>query len=260
VTLNQFGSIAVAPATATQQSRAAMLADRLRLPFTDIQDMGYPLLLVVTEERLEIRPTGDNLPGPVYVDFTGGALDYRRRFGGGRKQPLGRAVGLKANLTPTVFDATAGLGRDAFILACLGCKVHLFERSPIVGALLEDGLYRGMADPAIGALIRSRMTLTTGDSRELLRELRHGKPEVIYLDPMYPHRAKSALVKKEMRILRALVGDDQDSPDLLRMALQHAQKRVVVKRPKTATSIEGPRPSISISSKNSRFDVYLIVK
>ncbi|MFO1350284.1 MAG: class I SAM-dependent methyltransferase [Gammaproteobacteria bacterium] len=39
-------------------------------------------------------------------------------------------------------------------------------------------------------------------------------PEVIYLDPMYPERSKAALVKKESRVLRELVGPDDDAARL----------------------------------------------
>ena len=250
--------VAIAAETPTQQQAAADLAKRLQLPLVETDQPGYPFLLVVTASRLELRQTGARAHGPVFVDFIHGAVGYRRIHGGGRKQPLARAVGVKGPSTPTVFDATAGLGKDSFVLACLGCKVHLFERSSIIGVLLEDGLARAMADPEIGSLVKTRMSLTIGDSNELFHCMDQEKPEVVYLDPMYPHRTKSALVKKEMRLLRAIVGDDQDSSALLKTALQNAQKRVVVKRPKSAPAIAGPEPSLQITSKNSRFDVYLI--
>lgn len=83
-------------------------------------------------------------------------------------------------------------------------------------------------------------------------------PAVVYLDPMYPHRSKSALVKKEMRILRILVGDDEDSAKLLTSALQVANKRVVVKRPAYAPPLTGLEPNLVFKTKNNRFDVYLI--
>ncbi len=250
--------VAVAPEGRDQLEKAAHLARRIDLPLTEVGDTRYPFLLVVAASRLEIRQTGERAPGPVFVDFTEGAVDYRRKHGGGRNQPLARAVGIKGKISPTVFDATAGLGRDAFVLACLGCRVHLFERSPIIGVILEDGLNRAMADPEIGDIVRDRMTLSIGDSSELMQQLIQDKPEVAYLDPMYPPRTKSALVKKEMRLLRAIVGDDPDAPQLLETALRYALKRVVVKRPRLARPITGPEPSLQITGKNSRFDVYLI--
>jgi 16S rRNA (guanine1516-N2)-methyltransferase len=155
-------------------------------------------------------------------------------------------------------DATAGLGRDAFVLACHGCKVMMLERNPVIAALLADGLERAESDPEIGAMVRERMILQRGDSlTELTRLPPELYSEVVYLDPMYPHRGKSALVKKEMRLLRALVGDDEDSGQLLTAALKVAGKRVVVKRPATAPPLPGPKPDLDFKTKSHRFDIYL---
>ncbi len=255
--LQKKQAIGISWISTAQEADAVKLAEKLGLPITEAKE-AYPLLLMVTESRLELRQTGPKPPGPLFVDFTQGAVNYRRKFGGGRKQPIAKAVGLKGNKSPSVLDVTAGLGRDAFVLACLGCRVHLIERSPIIGALLADGLARAANDPEIGPMVRDRMQLTVGNSIALLTNWQNPQPEVIYLDPMYPHRTKSALVKKEMRILRELVGDDEDAPALLLTALGLAGKRVVVKRPRLAPAIDGPTPSFAITSKNSRFDVYVI--
>lgn len=250
--------MAVAPETAAQLEQAAFLAERLNIPLVDTIQNEYHHLLVVTLNRLELRQIGPKAPGPIFVDFLSDAADYRRKYGGGRKQAIARAVGIKGKYLPTIMDATAGLGKDAFVIACLGCKVTLFERSPIIYALLDDGIKRAQAANEIGVILRERMNISFGDSKDLLQKMAQEKPDVIYLDPMYPHRTKSALVKKEMRVLRAIVGDDQDAPELLKMALQYAHRRVVVKRPKLALPIEGPEPNLITASKNSRFDVYLI--
>ncbi|MFO1372598.1 MAG: class I SAM-dependent methyltransferase [Candidatus Competibacteraceae bacterium] len=222
-------------------------------------DIGFTHLLVLTPERLELRETSPNAPGPVYVDFLGGTVAHRRRFGGGRRQPLARAIGLKNHAAPTVLDVTAGLGRDAFVLACLGCTVQMVERSPIVAALLNDGLMRAAQDPDIGTVVAARLHLTVADGREYLWQLASDqRPDVVYLDPMYPHRQKSALVKKEMRLLRQLVGDDWDASILLAAALACARWRVVVKRPRLAPLLTGPPPTVQIIAPNTRFDVYLL--
>jgi 16S rRNA (guanine1516-N2)-methyltransferase len=158
---------------------------------------------------------------------------------------------------PTVLDATAGLGRDAFVLAALGCEVTLIERHPLVAALLEDGLRRASADSATAA-IAARMRLREGDAIALMRDWSGDAPQVVYLDPMFPPRDKSALVKKEMRVFRPLVGDDGDAPALLTAALSLASHRVVVKRPRKALalSIGGIVPGYALEGKSSRFDVY----
>ncbi len=240
-------------------AQAAALAAGLDLPLVvPPHPVVTPYLLALMPDRLELRELGPGAPGPVYVDFVAGAVAHRRLFGGGRGQPLARAIGLKRGATPTVIDATAGLGRDAFVLACLGCTVHLLERSPIIAALLRDGLERAVLDAVIGALVAERMQLQVADAQRYLRQLDPDQhPDVVYLDPMYPHRRKSALVGKEMRLLRQLVGDDEDASELLAAALCCARQRVVVKRPRLAPNLEGPPPTLAITAPNTRFDVYL---
>ena len=110
---------------------------------------------------------------------------------------------MKSGKTPSVVDATAGLGRDAFLLASLGAEVTLIERSPKMYRLLAEGMERArMAGGEVGEVI-SRMTLLQGDAKELLKDL---SPEVVLVDPMHPPRKNSALVKKEMRLIREIVG------------------------------------------------------
>lgn len=249
-------SIAVTSTTAGSRHDAVVLAKQLGLPLTDITATSYHFLLVLTKKRLELRQTGKAAPGPVYVDFVNGAIAYRQKQSS-RNQPLGRAVGLKGHVQPLVFDVTAGLGRDGFILAALGCTVHMFERSTVIFSLLADGLRRASNDPATGRLLQGRLSLSCGDSRDLLAAFTQQKPDVVYLDPMYPHRTKSALVKKEIRLIRTLVGSDDDASQLLKIALSIAQKRVVVKRPASAAVIGGIMPDVTIRGKNHRFDVYL---
>ncbi|WP_455217186.1 class I SAM-dependent methyltransferase [Kaarinaea lacus] len=213
--------------------------------------------------ELSLEDSSGELGGPIFVDFVAGKTDHRRRYGGGRGQPLARAIGLKGGANPTVVDATAGLGRDAFVLACLGAKVTLVERSPILGKLLEDGMLRAQTNSELSDIVNEHMELVIADAIEWLKNLDpEHYPDVIYLDPMYPHRNKSSLVKKEMRYLREIAGDDEDASQLLDTALSCARKRVVVKRPRTAPIITGvthgkQKPGASVESKNTRYDIYL---
>lgn len=190
------------------------------------------------------------------VDFVGGAVGHRLRAGEGRGQALPKAAGLAKGKMPKIIDATAGLGRDAFLLASLGAEVTLIERSPRMHALLQDGIERARAEGGRYGEIVGRMTLLHGDSLELLPQL---DPEVIIVDPMHPPRHNSALVKKEMRVLRELVGSDPDQTELMRVALATASKRVVLKWPLKADPMPGIRkPSHQILGKNTRYDVFMI--
>lgn len=249
--------IAVSHADPDLAETARALATQLGLPLHEPENPPPALLLTLTRQRLELRQTGKGADGPLFVDFSAGAATYRRRQGTSRKEAIARAVGLKGGATAVVLDLTAGLGRDSFILASLGCTVQMVERSPVVAALLADGLIRARREPTLAGIM-ARLRLIAGDSLEVLRTWQDEQPEVICLDPMYPHRGKSALVKKEMRAIRLLVGDDQDSGQLLAAALKMASRRVVVKRPRLAPSLVGPEPNFAISGKNSRFDVYLV--
>lgn len=215
------------------------------------------IILLLTPERLQLQQLGPDAPGPVFVDFAVGRLDFRRRHGGGVSQPLARAVGLKGGERPRVLDATAGLGRDAFVLASLGCQVTLVERQPTIAALLEDGLVRAVYMPELAPIV-SRMTLQQGEGTSVMGTLSVPEcPDVVYLDPMYPPRNKSALVKKEMQLLHRVVGQDLDAARLLQKALATARKRVVVKRPRQAEPLGAGSPSFTIESPNTRYDVYM---
>ncbi|PVX39273.1 16S rRNA (guanine1516-N2)-methyltransferase [Pasteurella langaaensis DSM 22999] len=218
-----------------------------------------PLALVQTQVddqvRLELRKLDEPKLGAVFVDFVGGTMAHRRKFGGGRGEAVAKAVGIKGTEFPTVIDATAGLGRDAFVLAALGCQVRLVERHPVVRLLLEDGLQRAYADAEIGEIMQQNMRLLpVSHIHELNPDTDFA--DVVYLDPMYPHKQKSALVKKEMRVFQHLVGADLDSDSLLAPALALAKKRVVVKRPDYAEFLAQIRPHFSRETKNHRFDIY----
>lgn len=249
--------VPVVPANPELAEAARMTASRWDLPYEEHSSAFFQLRL--TEERLELIQGGEKAPGPVYVDFVSGAVAHRRRFGGGRGQSIAKAVGLKGGANPTVLDATGGLGRDAFVLASLGCHVTVLERSAVVAALLEDGLRRAMADPEIGGWIGDRMSLIHTDAVSWMEGLAtEDFPEVVYLDPMFPHRRKSAQVKKEMLQFQQLLGSDEDADRLLPAALRVAQKRVVVKRPDYAPELAGMKPTMAIATRKHRFDVYVI--
>lgn len=208
------------------------------------------------DKGLSLYKTDEPKLGAINVDFVTGAVAHRRKFGGGKGQSIAKAVGLNKGATPVVLDATAGLGRDGFVLASLGCKVILHERHPVVAALLYDGLQRAYNDSEIGPWMQQNMSLIFGSSHTLLAQC-DSMPDVVYLDPMFPHREKSALVKKEMRVFQELVGGDTDADDLLDFAYPLASKRVVVKRPDYAPFLNDKTPSMQIKTKKNRFDVYV---
>jgi len=227
-----------------------------------LRDEAVPLVLWLDGAGLSVRQTGPRAMGPVRCDFAGGEVRHRRLYGGGKSQAIAKAVGARDKLRPRVVDLTAGLGGDAFALAGIGCRVTIVERHPVVAALLDDGLRRAASvateDMELGAVL-ARLTLVQAEAADWLRhcpeELR---PDVIYLDPMFPERRKSAQVNKAMQVFHDLVGSDGDADRLLPLALAAARFRVVVKRPSHAPWLDGREPGLSLKGKSVRFDVYAL--
>lgn len=243
---------AVAPAPAGRADRARAVAASLDLPFVNrIDDAQCPVVLVVADGDAWLVQTGQRVPGPVRVDFADPAMRHRRK--GGHNELLGRAVGVRESRKPAVLDATAGLGRDAFVLADLGCEVQLCEQSPILGFLLSEAVAAAAIDAQASVrAAAARMTVRVGDSREA----NVAPGTVIYLDPMFPERRSSAAVRKDLATLQRLhAGDGGDAEGLLAWALAQHSPRIVVKRPPKSAPLQGMRVSHSIEGKAVRFDV-----
>ena len=240
-----------------QKKRVEQLAVHLQLPLTKVT-AGYDLLLTFSEGRLNLfAPNQPSLKGKVYTEFVKGTAGYRRKHG--KKELLLRAIGFRKDRPPNVLDVTGGLGKDSFLMASHGCTVHILERNRIVAALLNDGLQRALGSPQT-IDIAARIKLTVQDSIQYMQNIFDlgSKFDVIYLDPMFPPRSKSALVKKEMQLLQKLIGRKDDGLLLLQTALKAAEKRVVVKRAKKAQFLGDRKPTHSLEGKTIRYDVFLI--
>lgn len=193
---------------------------------------------------------------PVVIDFLSAEATYRRKFGGGKSQLIAKAVGIKPGFRPYVVDATAGLGRDSLVLASLGCTIQMIERNPLIATALKEGL-ENAAQHAEMAEIIARMQLYAGDAISWLHNT-PTSPDIISLDPMFPPRDKSALVKREMQIFHHIVGKDNDAHLLLEAALKKAIYRVIVKRPRKAPSLGNITPSFKLEGASTRFDIYTL--
>jgi len=257
---------------------------------------------------------------PFFVDFVppaGSKMDKRL----GKNQKGGSELLLKA-VAPgkveggaVVYDLTAGFGQDSAIVAAAGgaSRVHMVERDPVVAALLGDALrrLRLVAESDLGgggggdydatsraAELASKLTLEVAEGVDVaMRIALHSedegrddgrmsrRPDVCYLDPMFPPRTKSAAVKKNMQILHGLLrsndrpdrgggeacDDAESSSDPLRLeaerslldgALRAARVRVVVKRPAQAPPLGGDegraqKPSYSVRGSVNRWDIYV---
>ena len=258
-----IGSLAVCFESISLKAQAQSLADDLMLELVGQQgetcEADKELLLCVTHAGLGLKPAGARQK-PVYVDFVGGAMGHRTRGLSRGAEPIGKAVGIRGKGGLYVVDATAGLGRDAFILASLGCRVLMLENHPVMALMLRDGMQRASRNLQAAVTI-NRMRLRISDALcwlDLFDESASQRPDVIYLDPMFPPRNKAAKVKKEMQVLHSLLVGCGDGAGLLDAALKVSGKRVVVKRPAKAAPLQGKEPDFRVGGKTSRFDVYLI--
>ena len=242
--------VSVAPTVVSVQgespARAREAAQQLALEYGNYQDTEG-LLLVVGEASAWLELSGVN----VTVKFDSAAMQHRRK--GGHNEMLGRAVGLKADRKPLIWDATGGLGRDAFVLADLGCEVTLCERVPVLAWLLDQAVQAAAVsgvDQVRAAA--ARMSVLAADSKTL----RAPAGTVIYLDPMFPERKKAAAVKKEAAMLQHLADQTDDSESLWQWAWDQPVERIVVKRPLHAPILGHIRPAHTLKGKSVRFDVF----
>ena len=172
------------------------------------------------------------------------------------RELLVRAARVRGVASPTAVDATAGLGEDSLLLAAAGFTVTMFERDLAIAALLRDALERAADEPQLAGIVE-RMTLVEGDSVAGLREL-SAPPDVVFLDPMFPERTKSAAVKKKFQLLHHLERPCEDEEGLLAAALSACPRKVVVKRPPKGPWLAGVKPSHSLAGKAVRYDVIVL--
>jgi 16S rRNA (guanine1516-N2)-methyltransferase len=235
---------------------ATKISSRLDIPVFKQAPKTAQLVLELDATGLKLLRPNDKSVGALKVDFSDGALTWRRQHGGGTGQAIAKAIGLKQKKSLTVLDATAGTATDSFVLAALGCEVTMLERHPIVALLLEDALARAELTPDVHHITQN-MTLYSGSSVEFMKNMGENSVDVVFLDPMFPHSGKNAQVKKSMQYFREMVGKDEDADHLLAPALVAANYRVVVKRPKKSPFLNSQKPTLSHEGKANRFDIYV---
>ncbi|EED32442.1 conserved hypothetical protein [gamma proteobacterium NOR5-3] len=270
----------VAPSLQDRQ-RATEIAGQFDIPLLDASCRPRDLeagrgVLQLIDGVPSIALTGRDVPGAVTIDFADKSMARRRR--GGHNELLGKAVGWKQAHAPGVLDATGGYGRDAFLLADLGCQVTVCERDPVMALLFGDALMRASAsgDEWLASVV-ARMRLLDRDAVDLEASVLTAV-DVIYLDPMFPLDRRAAPAK-EMQVLHQLLAFEaanrhpeaeaqqaksaseeqaRNAQDAALLAWARAQdvRRVVVKRPRRAPAIPGPAVGHCLTGKSVRFDVY----
>jgi 16S rRNA (guanine1516-N2)-methyltransferase len=240
--LHSMGQLEVVAADASMDQAARDLASHLlSLPLLQGEETNCRFILEVGRNGLSLQDKSLPQMRPLQLD----ASVMRRRSSG--QDLLARSIGRRCR---SVVDATAGFGRDAFHLFHLGKRVVAIERSPVVAVILADAI-----DRLVPSVRSDSFELVCDDARRRLTQC--DPPDVIYLDPMFPDRQyRSALAGKYLRILRGLVGDDEDAVELLRVAQSVALQRVVVKRPVWADPLVS-MPDLEYRGRSVRYDAYL---
>ena len=224
-------------------------------------------------------------------DFT--KLQKRLQYHNLTHELLVKATKVKGREKLRVIDATAGMGEDSLLLAASGCEVTLYEQDPVIAALLQDTMRRALEEAALHEIVM-RMQLVEGDSIDHLRKLgeaatgsnvqcgmegedaHHGssphetldatangsdialkRPDVIYLDPMFPERQKSGLVKKKFQLIHYLEAPAENEEALMQAAIAARPFKIVVKRPAKGPYLAGLKPSYSLDGKAIRYDCYV---
>ena len=230
------------------EEEARQLASRLSLSFISSLPENETPCLFLDEDGLALTGEGMTVRG----DFT--RLLPRLRPDRLRGELLVRAAGKPASDGRPGVDMTAGLGEDSFLLAAAGHRMLLFERDAVICALLSDALRRAAEVPEL-ADAAGRITLTCDDSTAAVASLSE-TPAFVYLDPMFPARQKSGLVKKKFQLLHLLEAPCADESALFTAALAAQPDKIIVKRPRKAASLAGRRPGYSFSGKTIRYDCY----
>lgn len=224
------------------------------IPSQELQSCGFRFILRYEDRGLTLYSTEPDAPGGLCVDFASREMQRRGRESL-KAQNLGKALGLKSLRHPVILDATAGLGTDSFLFSAAACQVFMLERNPIVHALLADALNRAASSSEALKAIAARMCLQQDDFLHI--KLDTETFDVVYLDPMFPARKKSAKSGKGMYLLQQLIADSTNEQMMLQRAMRLARKRVVVKRARLSPAIGEHRPDISFAGSSNRFDVYL---
>ena len=246
-------SLIVFAESGADMEEAALLAKRLNVGMTHNKFDAKQADLM-----LRLDADGLSLIGGELVlrgDFT--RMLPRLRPGNLQRELLVRAAKMKnAGSTPTAIDATAGLGEDALLLAAAGFSVQLYEYDPVIAALLRDALRRAAELPELAEIV-GRMQLFEDDSLTVLPQL-PAAPDVILLDPMFPERQKSALIKKKFQLLQKLERPCGDENALVNAAIAAHPRKVVIKRPLKGPYLANRKPSYSLKGKAIRYDCLVL--
>ena len=245
--MNDWNNITIVLDENGDREAAEQLSQQLGVPIAD--SMGGELTLVFDDAGLSLVGCGMRYQG-----------DFARMFNRVTKGRLHHEMLVKIAKTktehPIAVDAAAGMGEDSFLLAAAGDEVYLFERDKVIAALLRDALRRARQDDRLRGIV-GRMRLIEGDSIERMPKL-DIKPEIVYLDPMFPPRKKSGLIQKKLQLIQKLEQPCANERELYDAAAALRPKKIIIKRPLNGALLADKKPSYTVKGKAIRYDVMVL--
>lgn len=227
--------------------KAKNIAERLNIEIITSNKENYDILLSMDESGLAL--VSDNMK--LYGDFSKSIKRIKQN--NLQKEMLIHAVKIKGEKENLIaIDATAGLGEDSILLAAYGYNVELYEKNPIISELLKDAMERAEKISELKDII-GRMKVHNEDSIIAMQNLKY-KPDIILLDPMFPERTKSALIKKKFQILHKIENPCSDENEMLSSAIKANPKKLVIKRPLKGEYLAGVKPDYSLKGSSIRYD------
>lgn len=233
--------------------QAARLAESLHVELVQEMSDAEPADLVLRLDEEGISLVGNDMV--LRGDFT--QMLPRLKSGRLQGELLVRAAKIKGVDGPlTAIDATAGLGEDALLLAASGFSVKLYESNPVIALLLQDALRRASDMPELTDIV-GRMELFAQDSILAMQNLDE-QPDLVLLDPMFPARQKSALIKKKFQLIQQLECPCSDETELLQAALAAKPRKIVIKRPIKGAYLAERKPDYALKSNVIRYDCIVL--
>ena len=154
------------------------------------------------------------------------------------------------NYEKTIVDASAGLGRDSYLIHQLGHRVHSIEINPTLFELMHDG------KSALGE--NPDWELHQGSCEDILHTL--DQINIIYFDPMFEHPKKAKAQKYTQVIQHYCMTDHAQNGLIIDFLIGFAREnhlKLVIKQPQKRSSLTIPKPHHRIpSGKFCEFWIY----
>ena len=232
------------------KSSAETIATSIGTTSSDEKEMIQHCHLYLSETGLSFFHPEARSTKKFKIDFNSGTTLWRTNRVEHEKL-IKKALG-KHEAPLNILDCTAGMLQDSLLFLSLGHKVTAVEQSKILFHLLSDAINRSNDQKIFKAL-----TLINANACSYISKGQ--KFDVIYFDPMYPTRKKSALGSGQLEYLArilAIESIENDSTQDFEFLSSLPIKKMIVKRPIKAEPFS-KKINYQVLGKTTRFDIYI---